>query len=71
MDIAAQAVEPGNDQRCLALAAGGQRLRQFRTIRAFAALDFDELVEQFPAAAVEEVLDGLALSLDAKTRASL
>ena len=71
MNVAAKTVQAGNDQRRLALAAGGQRDGEFRAIGTLAALDLDELVEQFPAAAVEIVLDRLPLRLEAQARAFL
>ena len=71
VDVAAKAVQAGNDQRGLALAAGGQGPRQFRTVRPFAGLDLDKLLKQLPAAAIEIVLNGLALRRNAEATGML
>jgi hypothetical protein len=63
--ISGQAVELGNDELCLLLLASRQRLLQFRPVIALAALDLGELIDKRPPAAVEVVLDGLALRAEA------
>jgi hypothetical protein len=51
--------------------AGGDRLREFGTIAAFAALLLDELRDELPLAAVEILQHGLALCRDPEAAQTL
>src|SRR5262249_5058353 len=70
-DIAGEPIELGNDQLGPMLLTSRKRFSQLRPIVAPAALHFDELAQQLPAAAVEIVLHRLALSRDAVTADAL
>jgi hypothetical protein len=63
--IAAQPVELGDDELGLVLLAGRKRLLQFRPVIALAAFDLGEVVDKRSPAAVEIILDSLALCVEA------
>ena len=63
-NIAAQPIEPTNHQAGTMFLASGYRFGQLGSIGALTALDLDEFAQQFPAAAVEIIQDGLALRID-------
>src|SRR6516162_3034361 len=65
MDIAREPVELGDDQLGAVLLAGSYCLGQLGAIGTLAALHLGELGHEPPLAAVEIVLDGLALRIDA------
>ena len=58
MSVARQAVDLGDDERSVAQSAKSHSLRQLGAVIVLAALDFDELLKDRPAAAVEKILDG-------------
>ena len=64
--IAGQAVELGDDELALVLPAGRQGLFKLGAGVALAALDLGMLGDELPGAAVEIVLDGRALGVEAK-----
>jgi hypothetical protein len=66
MGITGQAVELGNDQFGAEQPAKLEPLGQLRTVGLLAALNFDKLFCELPIAAIQEVLDRLALRFQAK-----
>jgi hypothetical protein len=68
---AGEPVNLGDDKWNLMHASRSQRLVQLRASGPLAALDFRELADNPPIAAVEVVGDGLALSLDPKAALAL
>src|SRR5262249_26788277 len=70
-EIAGEAVEFGDDELGPMLAAGGQRLLEFGTIRAFAGLDLGMLGGELPGTAIEVGRDGLALGVEAEAGLAL
>src|SRR5947207_2470370 len=70
-EIARQAIQLGDNQLGLVLAAGGERSGELRPIGALAALDLDELLHKLPGAAVEVARDGFALRVEPKTGLAL
>src|ERR1019366_890771 len=65
MDVPGKPVQLRDDELCLVLPASRQGLLEFGAIGALAALDLGELAHQLPPAAVQIVLDRLALRGDA------
>jgi hypothetical protein len=71
MHIVGQAVELCNDQSGTCEPAELERLFELWPIGLLARLHFNEFLHEPPVAAIEIILDGLALRLDAKPRATL
>ena len=67
MRIAGQTIELGDHELGAGQSAKLERLRKLRTIALLAALNLDKLLHEPPIAAIEEVLNRLALSLKAET----
>jgi hypothetical protein len=70
-DVTGEAVQLGDDELGSMHAARGQRLRQFWSVLALAAFDFNKFADDPPIATVEVVADGFLLSLKAEAGAAL
>jgi len=70
-DIAGQPVELGDEQPSPGYFGAVDCLSQLRSIVALAALDFDELGNQLPITAVQEIADHLALSIEPEPATAL
>ncbi len=66
MGVARQAVDFGDDQRRIAQPTERHRLRQLGAVVVLAAFDLDELLNELPMTAVQIILEGFALRLEAK-----
>jgi hypothetical protein len=69
--VARQAIELGDDQLGLLPLADRQSLLEFGPLVALTALDLGELADQRPGAAVQVLLDGMALCVQAKPTLAL
>ena len=74
-DVAGEAIELGDDDRALGYARGSKRCGELwpaiERIRAFAALDLDELLEEGDALGFGKAGDGGSLGFDAEAGAAL
>ena len=71
MDVARQPVELGDDQRCMAQPAGGERRGDLRPVVLLAAFDLLKLGDDDAAGAGDMAGNRLALRLQAQPRGAL